>query len=85
MKSKHYPGNIRELTDSLQSKGSEAVSANLWTPTKHPKGLFLFCTDKNIPQFLAWKSIMVCCSQLKILDQKSSFRPLMPSSTRVSL
>lgn len=31
MKSKHYPGNIKELTDSLQSKGSEALSADLWT------------------------------------------------------
>lgn len=36
MTSKHYPGNMRELTDSLKSKGSEAVSANLWTQQNTP-------------------------------------------------
>lgn len=39
--------------------------------------------DSSVPCLR--KPTMVCCSQLKIPDRKSSFRPLMPSSTRVSL
>lgn len=48
-----------------------------------PQGFFLVLhrlKDSSVPCLR--KLIMVCCSQLKILDWESSFRPLMPSSIR---
>lgn len=49
-KSKHYPGNIKELTDSMQSKGSEALSANLGTQQNTP---MVFSCSAQMKRFLS--------------------------------